>query len=76
MKEIKKITSAVEYIVYHLSEYKDNEEATRTALQDYYNKAWKLFHANEASEVEVLQIQKMCKTVCMIFNSSTKEAEE
>lgn len=76
MKEIKKITSAVEYIVYHLSEYKDNEEATRTALQDYYNKAWKLFHVNEASEVEVLQIQKMCKTVCMIFNSSTKEAEE
>lgn len=69
MKEIKKITSAVEYIVYHMNEYKDNEESTRTKLQDYYNKAWELFYTNEASEAEAIHIQKLCKIVCAIFDS-------
>ena len=70
MKEIEKITKSVEYIAYHLCEYKDTPKATNWLLQDYLDKAWELVKNHEATEVEALHIRDLGRLVNMILDSS------
>lgn len=72
MKEIKKITAAVEYIAYHLSEYKNSVNATKATLQDYLDKAWALVEKHEASEDEALHIRDLGRLINMVFDSDNQ----
>lgn len=70
MREIEKITKAVEYVAYHLIEYKDTTKETRLLLQGYLDKAWELAENHEASEDEALHIRDLGRLVNMILDSN------
>lgn len=65
--EIQKVTEAMQYVVYHLSEYE--EESLKRLSQGYLDRAWDLFDRGEATEYEALHIRDLGRIVCMILDS-------
>lgn len=63
MNKINRINLAVDYIVLHLDEYKNDFESLKQTMQNYLDEAWKLVEDYEATEGDALRIRDLARTV-------------